>query len=200
MNNNPSPLQRQPTASRSAAPSRTTVAFGATLAYTWIMMILLGAIVLETFMIYPNVFSNPPESLQLGMEFMAVSGPSDFFPPLGFLSWLFGAAALAACWPFRRQRWWLVLSLAMIIAEGVASITYFWPRNDILFVEGLAVHSADYLIAVAKEFEAWHWRSRMGFNLISAVAAFVAFTGIHRNLVLKGDQQASVPRRDAAPA
>ena len=25
-------------------------------AYLWVMMILLGAIVLETFMIYPNVF------------------------------------------------------------------------------------------------------------------------------------------------
>jgi hypothetical protein len=31
--------------------------------YLWVMMILLGSIVLETFMVYPNVFYNPPESL-----------------------------------------------------------------------------------------------------------------------------------------
>jgi hypothetical protein len=55
-------------------------------AYLWVMMVLFGAIVLETFMIYPNVFAAPPESLELAMDFMSVSGPSDFFPPLGFLS------------------------------------------------------------------------------------------------------------------
>src|SRR3712207_6959188 len=44
------------------------------------------------------------------------------------------------------------------------SILYFWPRNEIMFVEGLEDHSAEYLKQVAHEFETWHWRSRMGFN------------------------------------
>jgi hypothetical protein len=150
------------------------------------MMILLGAIILETFMIYPNVFADPPASLALTMDFLAVSGPSDFFPPLGFVCWVSAVAALVLCWPHRRARWLLVLSLAMILAEGVVSITYFWPRNEIMFVEGLAVHSADTLIRVAAEFETWHWRSRMGFNLVSAAAAFAAFTSVHRILVRSG--------------
>lgn len=165
---------------------RTRAAFIVTLGYTWIMMILLGAIILETFMIYPNVFADPPASLALTMDFLAVSGPSDFFPPLGLACWVSGVTALVLCWPHRRARWLLVLSLAMIVAEGVASITYFWPRNDIMFVEGLAVHSAEILIRVAEEFETWHWRSRMGFNLISAVAAFAAFTSVHRLWVMLG--------------
>ena len=38
-------------------------------AYLWVMMVLFGAIVLETFMIYPNVFADPPESLELAMDF-----------------------------------------------------------------------------------------------------------------------------------
>ena len=50
-------------------------------AYLWVMMVLFGAIVMETFMVYPNVFADPPASLELAMDFMAVSGPSDFFPP-----------------------------------------------------------------------------------------------------------------------
>lgn len=62
--------------------------------YLWVMMILFGAIVMETFMLYPNVFSDPPDSLELSMEFLAVRGPSDFFPPLGLLSWVLGAASL----------------------------------------------------------------------------------------------------------
>jgi hypothetical protein len=30
--------------------------------YLWIMMILLGSITLETFMVYPNIFYNPTGS------------------------------------------------------------------------------------------------------------------------------------------
>jgi hypothetical protein len=37
-----------------------TLAFPVVTAYLWVMMVLFGAIVLETFMIYPNVFSDPP--------------------------------------------------------------------------------------------------------------------------------------------
>ena len=36
------------------------VAFPVILAYLWVMMILLGVIVLETFMVYPNIFHDPP--------------------------------------------------------------------------------------------------------------------------------------------
>lgn len=151
-----------------------------TLAYAWVLMILFGAIVLETFMIYPNVFADPPESLERGMEFLSVVGPSDFFPPWGFASWVLGAGALLLTWPERQVRWWIVLSLAAIVAEGLVSMAYFWPRNEIMFVEGLAVHSAEYLTQVAQEFETWHWRSRMGFNAVAAAAAFVGFLRVYR--------------------
>jgi hypothetical protein len=153
-------------------------------AYLWVMMVLFGAIVLETFMIYPNVFAAPPESLELAMDFMSVSGPSDFFPPLGFLSWVLGAGALVLSWRVEEARWWILFSLAMIVCEGVASMLFFWPRNEIMFVEGLEVHSAEYLKQVAREFETWHWKSRMGFNTAAAVAAFVGFLRLYRHRLL----------------
>ena len=34
------------------------------LVYLWVMMILLSAIVLETFMVYPNIFHDPPGPLK----------------------------------------------------------------------------------------------------------------------------------------
>ncbi len=154
-------------------------------AYLWVMLVLFGAIVLETFMVYPNIFADPPESLALTMEFLSVSGPSDFFPPRGLAAWVLGAAALLACWRQRDARTWMLLSLAMILCEGIASILYFWPRNEIMFVEGAAVHSAEYLVQVAREFETWHWASRMVFNATAAVAAFVAFVRLHRARVLR---------------
>jgi len=160
------------------------LAFPVVLAYLWVMMILFGAIVLETFMVYPNVFADPPRSLRLAMAFMSVSGPSDFFPPLGFLSWVTGAGTLVLCWPVKAARWWIAFSLLMILGEGVASVLYFWPRNEIMFVEGAEVHSAEYLRQVAREFEAWHWRSRLGFNALAAASAFVGFLRFYRHKIL----------------
>jgi hypothetical protein len=159
-------------------------AFPVVTAYLWVMMILFGAIVLETFMVYPNVFADPPASLDLAMDFMSVSAPNDFFPPLGFLSWLLGAAALVLSWRVKAARWWIAFSLAMIVCEGVASVLFFWPRNEIMFVEGLEVHSAEYLKQVSREFETWHWRSRMGFNALAAVSAFVGFMRLYRHRLL----------------
>jgi hypothetical protein len=160
------------------------LAFPVVTAYLWVMMVLFGAIVLETFMIYPNVFADPPESLELALAFMAVSGPSDFFPPLGFASWVTGAAALVLSWRVKAARWWIAFSLLMIVCEGVASMLFFWPRNQIMFVEGPEVHSAEYLKQVAREFETWHWRSRMGFNAAAAVGAFVGFMRLYRDRIL----------------
>jgi hypothetical protein len=160
------------------------LAFPVLTAYLWVMMVLFGAIVMETFMVYPNVFADPPASLELSMEFMSVSGPSDFFPPLGFLSWVLGAGALVLSWPVKSARPWIAFSLAMIVCEGVASMLFFWPRNEIMFVEGLEVHSAEYLKQVAREFETWHWRSRMGFNALAAVSAFVGFLRLYRHRLL----------------
>src|SRR5688572_10985411 len=128
------------------------IGFWIILTYLWVMMIMLGAIILETFMVYPNIFYNPPESLALGLEFMSVRAPNDFFPPLGFASWVLGLASLLVGWSVKEARWWIVGSLLMIIAEGVASMLLFWPRNTIMFVEGPTMHSAEFLIQTAREF------------------------------------------------
>ena len=118
------------------------------------------------------------------MEFFVEAGPSDFFPPLGFASWVLGALALILTWKIPRARWWIVLSLAMMVGEGLASMLYFWPRNDIMFVEGPAVHSAEHLRQVADEFVTWHGRSRMVFNTVAAGAAFTAFVKAYRHRLL----------------
>jgi hypothetical protein len=171
-----------------SAPLKSTLterlAFPVVTAYLWVVMTLFGAIVLETVMIYPNVFADPPESLELTMEFLSVIGPGDVFQVSGLACWILGAASLVLTLRVRNARWWIALGLAALVAEGVVSMLFFWPRNDIMFSEGLAVHSAEYLRQVAQEFETWHWLSRMLFNTIAAVSAFVGFLGLHKRRVL----------------
>jgi hypothetical protein len=76
---------------------------------------------------------------------MTIRAPSDFYPLLGFLSCVCGAASLIAASRVRPARYWIALSVAMILSEGLISMAYFWPRNRILFIEGPAVHSVDVL-------------------------------------------------------
>ncbi len=169
------PLRDRPTI-------RERIAFIVLLSYLWVMMILLGSIMLETFMVYPNIFHDPPDSFATALEFMKVRAPHDFYPPLGLFSWVTGAASLIVGWKVRPARYWIVVSLAMIVGEGLVSMVFFWPRNTIMFIEGPAVHSAEVLRRTALEFQRLHWL-RVGFNAIGSAAMFTAFLKYHRHIV-----------------
>src|SRR5918995_5597359 len=161
---------------------RQQIAFAFALVYLWVMMILLGSIVLETFMVYPNIFHDAPRSLETAMEFMAVSTPGDFFPTLGFLSWLTGIGTLIFGWRVKSARYWILISLMMIAFEGLFSMTFFWPRNTIMFTEGTEVHSDAYLKQIAQEFQTLHW-SRLAFNAAGSASIFIGFLRFYRHLL-----------------
>lgn len=166
------------------------------LAYFWVMMILFGSIVLETFMVFPNIFHDPPASLESAMDFLSTRGPGDFFPPLGFVSWLTGVGAIVLGWRIKTARYWIIASVLMIFLEGIVSILFFWPRNTIMFLEGTSVHSAEYLRQVAREFEALHWL-RLLFSAASAVFIFVGFLKVYKHRLLSRDEVGLSSPRDA---
>ncbi len=141
--------------------------------YTWTMVLLLGGLLVETFMIYPNIFHNAPERFAIALRFMAVTGPAQYFRPFGMASVALGVLTTAVCWPSRAIRWWVLASLVMIGIEGLVSMLYFWPLNRFLFVEGAAVHSTDALRQAAIHFQTWHW-ARVTLNAASAIFTFVA--------------------------
>ncbi len=151
------------------------LAFSVSMFYVWIAMVGFGGILVETVVIYPNVFHDPPASLVEATEFFVVTGPADLFPPLGVIAVAAGASTLALLWRHRGARWWIAASLAsLVFGEFLFSVLYFWPRNDIMFDQGLAVHSAEVLRRTAAEFVTGHW-----FRLaMSGVTATLAFTGL----------------------
>jgi hypothetical protein len=155
------------------------------LIYLWVMMIMLGAIMLETLMVYPNIFRNAPESLAYASGFFSEASPATFFRPLGMLSWAMGIAAVGLSWPVGNVRRWVALSLLSIVADGAASMLFFWPRNTMMFIEGTAVHSPEVLRQTAAQFEQLHWL-RVAFNAASAVFAFIGFVALDRWRVARG--------------
>jgi hypothetical protein len=119
-------------------------------------MTLLGGLAVETFMIYPNIFADPPASTELAARFFAVNSPKLSFRPMGLVCWITGAAGLVLAWRARAVRWWLVGSGAAIGADGVWSQLFAWPRNTVMF-EGLPHRPAAVIIQTAHELQDLHW-------------------------------------------
>lgn len=153
------------------------------LLYLSVMLILLGSITFETFGIYPNIFHDPPQSLETGMEFMAVVTPADYFPLLGFLSWVSGAASILLTWRVKPARYWITGSALMIGVEGISSMLFFWPRNEIMFIEGAAVHSDAFLQQTAQEFQRLHWWLRFTPNVLCSVLLFIGFLKLYALMI-----------------
>ncbi|MCG5215535.1 DUF1772 domain-containing protein [Streptosporangium sp. KLBMP 9127] len=156
------------------------IGLAVSMAYAWIAIIGFGGILAETIVIYPNVFHDAPASLAESMEFFVVTGPADFFPPMGALTVLASLATLVLLWPARRARPWIGASLGSLVAgEFLFSMLFFWPRNDIMFEEGAAKHSVEFLQQTAMEFETGHW-ARLAMSGVTAALAFTGFLRFHR--------------------
>ena len=143
----------------------------------WSSMMSFGGVAAETVMLYPNIFGDAPASLDRAREFLVAGGPSDYFPPLGALVVLMCLAATAFTWREPRIRWWIVAAAGVFIAcEFLFSALFFWPRNEIMFVDPVGTHAPEYLRQVAQEFVAGHWVRLAG----GAVASALALTALLR--------------------
>ncbi|WP_219412826.1 DUF1772 domain-containing protein [Pseudonocardia nigra] len=144
-----------------------------TVAFAWVATFAFGALVVETLLLYPNIFADVPRSLVDSLEFMAVTAPSDVLPPLGMATVVTAVAAVALTLRAPAVRLWTAgASLTLLVGEFLFSAVWFWPRNTIMFIEGPAVHAAAYLQQVAAEFQAGHW-VRVAMGAATAVLAFV---------------------------
>jgi hypothetical protein len=140
----------------------------------WTAMLSFGGVAAETVMLYPNVFGDPPESQDRAPEFLVAGGPSDYFPPLGATVVLSGLAATVLTWREPRLRWWVVGAAAVFIAcEFLFSVVFFWPRNEVMFVDPAGTHTPEYLRQVAQEFVAGH-RVRLAGGAVTSALAFTA--------------------------
>jgi hypothetical protein len=154
--------------------SRTTLTTVSLTALVWTAMLSFGGVAAETVMLYPNVFGDPPASLDRAREFLVAGGPSDYFPPLGATVVLSSLVAAALTWREPLLRWWIVGAAAVFIAcDFVFSALFFWPRNEVMFVDPVGTHTPEYLRQVAREFVAGH-RVRLAGGAVTSVLAFTA--------------------------
>lgn len=142
-----------------------------------------GGVLAETAMLYPNIFRDPPASLELTREFMVAGSPSDFFPPLGLATIVAGVLASVLTRRTPGVRWWIIgATVVFACCEFLFSAVYFWPRNTVMFVDPVGTHPAEYLRTVAAEFEAGHRVRVVGGGLTAGLAS-AGFLRWHRELV-----------------
>jgi hypothetical protein len=182
---------------------RQYITFPFVLAHAWVLMIFFGALVFDTLIVYPNTFHDVPRSLERAMAFATVRGPGDFFPPLGFASWITGIGSLILSWRIKPARYWVLASLVVIACEGLFSMAFFWPRNTIMFTEGTAIHSVAFLKQTAREFEVGHW-IRFALGAAAAATSFTGFLKFYRYRILSRhpyqEAQVAVGGRSSASA
>ena len=155
--------------------SRATLVPIALVAMVWAAMMSFGGVAAETVMLYPNIFGDAPASLDRAREFLVAGGPSDYFPPLGATVVVASLAATVLTWRDPRLRWWIAGAAVVFVAcEFLFSVLFFWPRNDIMFVDPPGTHTAEYLRRVADEFVAGHWVRLAG----GAVTSALSFTAL----------------------
>ena len=162
--------------------TRQQIAFALVLAYLWVLMILLGAILFETLILYPNIFHDVPGSLETALAFMVVRGPHDFFPLVGNLAMLTGIGSLVLGWRVKSARYWILGSVIIIfVGEFLFSMAFFWPRNTVMS-EGTALHSVAYLKQTAQEFQTGHWL-RVAMSAAASACSFLGFLKFYRHRI-----------------
>lgn len=149
------------------------LAFFALFLYAYLQALMTGTVVFQTFVMYPNIFRDPPESLSLSMDFFKAVAPGDFFPPFGAAIVITGVLCLIVSFRHKKSFYYFLGSVLLLFGgDGILSILYFWPRNEILFIEGPAKHSAETLQLVAAEFYRAHYL-RLLTSTLASIAAMV---------------------------
>ena len=155
--------------------SRTRLTSIVLIVLVWTSMMSFGGVAAETVMLYPNIFNDPPASLDRAREFMVHGGPADYFPPLGATVVITSVIATVLTWRVRPLWWWIAAATGVfIVCEFLFSAVFFWPRNEIMFVDPPGTHAPEYLRQVAREFVAGHWVRLIG----GAVTSAFAFTAL----------------------
>jgi uncharacterized membrane protein len=103
---------------------------------------VLGANVYTSVVDAPNWGANPPQGFEAARQYMRVRDPGDFFRIFSPASQVALLAAAIMCWPLRHVRWLAVAALVAGVAADAMTFAYFYPRNDIMFVNPLDVGAA----------------------------------------------------------
>jgi hypothetical protein len=130
---------------------------------------VLGANVYTSWVDARNWGANIPLSLTTAREYFAVVNPGSFFRVMSPMAQLLALLALIVCWKVPGARLAAAIAVGLTVAGDVMTFAYFYPRNDIMFVNPMNAAAA------AEAWRGWsamnHVRSAL---ILGALAAELA--------------------------
>jgi carbon starvation protein CstA len=113
---------------------------------------------------------------------MAVVNPGTFFRMFSPLNQVLALIVLLFCWKLGGKiRQYCILTLIVAVALDIFTFAYFFPRNDILFVQPIE-GNIEAIETAASEWRAMNW-VRSGLGVVNVVFDFIILT-----LVLKSEK------------
>lgn len=120
-----------------------------------------------------NWESNVPQSVQAARDFFTVANPGTFFQLIDPATEIVVLLALFVCWKTTTSiRVYLALAFLFFIASTVLTFTYFYPRNEIMFLS-TQLPDTDTLKTAATEWGRMNW-VRSLLMLAGLVCVFTA--------------------------
>ncbi len=119
-----------------------------------------------------NWESNIPQSITATREFFVVANPGTFFQVVDPANMLLVVLALILCWKNSSIRLALGIAILCYITSMILTFTYFYPRNDVMFLSQPLPDTAT-LKKAAAEWGRMGW-ARCFLSLAGLVCTFIA--------------------------
>jgi hypothetical protein len=128
-----------------------------------------------------------PASILATREYFNPKNPGDFFRVFSPLNQVLALLVLLFCWKEGgKVRLYSVLTLVTAVSLDLFTFAYFFPRNDIMFVQPVE-GNIDAIRNAWSEWTAMNW-VRSGLNVANVVLDFALLT-----LVLRGGRETRRP-------
>jgi hypothetical protein len=123
----------------------------------------------------PNWGHDIPASIEAARAYFSAANPGTFFRIFSPASQIVTLLALVLCWRVdRRVRYYLLAALVFAVATDAFTFAYFYPRNDIMFVNPVA-GNVDAIRSAWSQWSTMNW-PRSAIVAIGLIFDFAALT------------------------
>lgn len=124
----------------------------------------------------PNWGADIPNSIIVARNYFEIAAPGDFFRIFSPANQILALVAVILCW--KNNRYIAIASLAAAILLDVMTFGYFYPRNEIMFLNAMD----EYAVRIAwREWSAMNWFR----SVLCGVNATLAFIILVRSSTIK---------------
>jgi len=153
------------------------------------MVIICLAATLAAGLLFANIYTSVvdvqnwghdiPASIETTRAYFSAANPGTFFRMVSPALQIVTLVGLILCWKVdRRVRYYLLTALVLAVATDALTFAYFYPRNDIMFVNPVA-GNVDAIRSALSQWKTMNWlRSAVAaIGLICDFAALTRFVG-----------------------